>query len=76
MIDNGAVEGKSIFSETSWFRDSPHYWAEAWLPLAYVEACVEVVCERSEKARTIYNKIVEAWSDAGIKAMGEGFHYS
>jgi len=62
---------KNIVDDTSWFRDTPHYWAEAALPLAYAVACVEVVCKSSEKARMIYKKIVEAWSDAGIKAMGE-----
>ena len=56
---------------TSWFRDTPHYWAEASLPLAYAVACVEVVCERSEKARALYNRIVEAWSDAEVKAISD-----
>ena len=55
-------------NNTSWFRDTPHYWAEALLPLAYAVACVEVVCENSEEARVLYNRIIEAWSDAGIKA--------
>lgn len=55
----------------SWFRDTPHYWVEASLPLAYAVACVEVVCRNSEKARMIYKKIVEAWNDAGVRGMGE-----
>jgi hypothetical protein len=42
---------------TSWFRDTPHYWAEASLPLAYAVACVEVVSESSEKAGVLYNLI-------------------
>jgi hypothetical protein len=41
---------------TSWFRDTPHYWAEASLPLAYAVACVEVVSRSSEKAEILYNK--------------------
>jgi len=41
------------------------------LHLAYAVACVEVVCESSEKARILYNRIVEAWSDAGVKEMGD-----
>ena len=56
---NGELEGlKSIKNTTgawSWFRDTPHYWAEASLPLAYAVACIEVVCRSSEKARTVYN---------------------
>lgn len=44
VIDNG-----------SWFKDTPHYWAEASLPLAYAVACVEVVCRNPEKARMPYN---------------------
>jgi len=63
--------GKNIEDNASWFRDTPHYWAGASLPLAYAVACVEIVCKNSEKARIIYKRIVEAWSDAGIKAMGE-----
>lgn len=51
--------------DRSWFRDSPHYWAEGSLPLAYAVACVEVVYKSSEEARIVYNRIIEAWSDAG-----------
>jgi hypothetical protein len=32
-----------VVDDTSWFRDTPHYWAEASLPLAYAVACVGVV---------------------------------
>ena len=49
----------------SWFRDTPHYWAQASLPLAYAVACVEVVSRSSEKAGILYNRIIEAWSYAG-----------
>ena len=42
---------------TSWFRDSPHYWVEASLPVAYAVACVEVVYKSSEKARILYNRL-------------------
>lgn len=34
----------------SWFRDTPHYWAEASLPLAYAVECVEVVSKMLGKA--------------------------
>ncbi|HUW45108.1 MAG TPA: hypothetical protein VMW50_04850 [Dehalococcoidia bacterium] len=47
---------KNVADNTSWFRDTPHYWASASLPLAYAVACVEVVSESSEKARILYNK--------------------
>jgi hypothetical protein len=53
----------------SWFRDSPHCWAQASLPLAYAVACAEVVCRSSEKARRLYNRIVEAWSDPRAEAI-------
>ena len=74
MENNGElIEGlkttKNVKDNTSWFRDTPHYWAEASLPLAYAVACVEVVCKSSEKARILYNRIIEAWSDAGVKAI-------
>ena len=36
-----AIQG--IAKNTSWFRDSPHRWPSASLPLAYAVACVEVV---------------------------------
>jgi len=64
-----AVRG--IGDNKSWFRDTPHYWAEASLPLAYAVACVEVVCKSSEKARMLYKEIVKAWGDAGVRGMGE-----
>lgn len=70
-LTEGLKAIKNITDDTSWFRDTPHYWAKASLPLAYAVACVEVVCTGSEKAGVLYNRIVEAWSDAGIKAMGE-----
>jgi len=61
----------NVPDDTSWFRDTPHRWASASLPLAYAVACVEVVCKSSEKARILYNRIIEALSDAGIKAISE-----
>ena len=69
MIDRNADGVRKVASNRSWFRDTPHYWAEASLPLAYAVACVEVVCKSSEKARIIYNRVIEAWSDAGIRAI-------
>ena len=60
---------KNVMDNTSWFRDTPHYWAEASLPLAYAVACVEVVSKSSEKAGVLYNKIVEAWSAPGMKVV-------
>ena len=57
-------------NETSWLRDTPHYWAEASLPLAYAVACVEVVYKSSEKARILYNlleaKIYHHWTNMGM----------
>lgn len=38
----------TIGDNKSWFRDTPHYWAEGWLPLAYAVACVEVVSKSSK----------------------------
>ena len=60
---------KNRVDERSWLRDTPHYWAEASLPLAYAVACVEVVCKHSEKARAIYSRAVETWSAPGMKAV-------
>jgi len=62
---------KNIADNTSWFRDTPHRWASASLPLAYAVACVEVVSKSSEKARAIYQEIIEAWGKPGIKAFYE-----
>ena len=69
MKESGRGEIGNVLHNKSWFRDTPHYWAEASLPLAYAVACVEVVCKSSEKARILYNSIIEAWSDAGLKAF-------
>jgi hypothetical protein len=72
---NSEIEGK-VVEYASWFGDSPHYWAQASLPLAYDAACAEVVCRSSEKARPLYNGIAEAWSDARTEAtllLGNGY---
>lgn len=55
-LREGVEAIKNVADDTSWFRDTPHYWAEASLPLAYAVACVEVVCKSSEKAGVLYNK--------------------
>jgi hypothetical protein len=52
-LTEGLKAIKDIVDDKSWFRDSPYYWAEASLPLAYAVACVEVVCRSSEKARIL-----------------------
>jgi hypothetical protein len=62
---------KNVANNTSWFRGTPHYWAEASLPLAYAIACVEVLYRSSEKAAAIYDQIVEAWGKPAIKAVSE-----
>jgi len=65
-----------MVDDTSWFRASPHYWAEASLPLAYAVACVEVVCKSSKEGGVLYGRIVEAWSDDGLEAIplsGSGY---
>ena len=41
---------RGIADNKSWFRDTPHYWAQASLPLAYAVACVEVVSKMSGEA--------------------------
>lgn len=56
----------------SWFKDTPHYWAQASLPFAYATACVEVVSKSSEKARILYNRIIEEWSDAEMETISDG----
>jgi hypothetical protein len=61
MEESGRDVIRNVPSNPSWFRDTPHYWAEASLPFAYALACVEVVSKSSEKAGVIYNRIVEAW---------------
>lgn len=58
----------------SWFRDSPHRWASASLPLAYAVACVEVVSKRSEKAGILYQKIIEGWGKPGVNGFFEAVH--
>ena len=60
---------KSVSDDRSWFRETPHYWAEASMPLAYAVACVEVVCKSSEKAGIVYDKIVDAWSAPRMRVV-------
>ena len=56
QLTQGLNEIKTVANKGSWFRDTPHYWAEASLPLAYAVACVEVVSRSSEKAEILYIK--------------------
>jgi len=60
---------ENVAGSASWFRDTPHYWASDSLRFAYAVACIEVVCKSSERARILYNRIVEAWSDDELKAF-------
>ncbi len=64
---------KRVANNPSWFRDAPHRWAQASLPLAYAIACVEVVAKSSEKAGAIYSQIIEAWGNPGVKVMSKEF---
>ena len=61
---------KHVADDGSWFRDTPHYWAEASFPLAYAVACVEVVSKGSEKAEILYNlleaRIYYHWTNMGM----------
>jgi len=50
QLTEGLNEIKTVANNGSWFRDTPHYWAEASLPLAYAAACVEFVSKMSGKA--------------------------
>jgi hypothetical protein len=56
-------------NNASWFRNAPHYWPTAALPLSYAMACVEVVSKKSDKARCIYHQIIESWNNPGVKAF-------
>lgn len=49
MKNSGQAVIRKVLENPSWFRDTPHYWAKASLPLAYAVACVEVVSEMSGK---------------------------
>ena len=62
---------KSVANNVSWFRDTPHRWATASLPLVYAAACVEVVAQMSDKAGEVYQRIIEGWAKPGIKAVYE-----
>ena len=70
-METGGAVLRRMIENPSWFRGHPHRWAEASLPLAYAVACIEVVCKKSEKARVIYNEIIETWIKPGIKSIGE-----
>ena len=59
---------RNVVYDSSWFRDTPHRWAESSLPLAYAMACVEMVSKMSQKAGAIYHEIIEAWGKPGVKA--------
>ncbi len=62
---------KNVANNDSWFRGDPHRWAIASLPLAYAVACVEVVSKNSIKAGAVYQQLVEAWGNPGLKTIYE-----
>jgi len=70
QLRKGVKGMKRVADEGSWFRDTPHYWTEASLPLAYAVACVKVVCRSSGKARILYNlleaKMYYHWTNMGM----------
>ena len=65
--------GNHTRDDACWFRDTPHYWAEASLPLAYAVACVEVVSRRPEEGRILCNlserELRYHWTDIGMFAI-------
>jgi len=71
MEESGRAAIRKVLEKPSWFREHPHYWASASFHFAYAMPCVEVVSRSSEKAAAIYNEIVEAWGEPGIKAVCE-----
>jgi hypothetical protein len=60
-----------ITDNASWFRNDPHRWTTASLPLAYATACVEVVSKSSEKAASLYKQILEAWDNPGVTKISK-----
>ncbi len=46
-FSNSIESIKTVLTSDSWFRDTPHYWVKASLPLAYSIACVEIVSSKS-----------------------------
>jgi len=47
-----------IKSVNSWFGVYAHRNSEAALPIMYAMACIEIVVNESEKAKEIYNQII------------------
>lgn len=53
QLTEGLNEMKTVANNRSWFRGTPHYWAEASLPLAYAVAYVQVISKMSAKSRLL-----------------------
>lgn len=70
-LKKSLVAIKNVANNDSWFRDDPHRWAQASIPLAYAVACVEVVSKMSPKAGAIHQQIIEAWTYPGLKTVYE-----
>jgi len=56
-------------SNPSWFGRYGHRWPRAALGIGYAMACVEIVCENSERAGAIYRDILDASGKPGIKTF-------
>jgi len=61
----------NALAKPSWFGENAYRAPDAARPIQYAIACLEVVLENSEKAREIFDKIVEAWSKPGIHSVYE-----
>ena len=62
---------RNVLASTSWFGEFAHRSPGAAKPIHYAMSCIEVVLENSEKARAIFNQIVEAWGKPGVHALYE-----
>lgn len=69
MDESGRAATRNVLSNPSWFREHPHYWAAASLPLAYPVACVEVVSKSSERPAT---HLVDAAISMGAEIVSVG----
>jgi hypothetical protein len=70
-LSEGLEASEEVIGNGSWFKNTPHYWAEASLPLAYAVACVEVICKNSENVEILYNKPDVMENDSYVLTTGQ-----
>jgi hypothetical protein len=58
-----------VKSFNSWFGKYSHRNPDAALPMMYAMACIEIITNASDKAKEIYQELIEAWGKPDVESL-------